>query len=635
MYAPITRGSYQGRDPGTAKRENIMISDASKTGPCHFVAAGGRSSCLLSRNYTIFLSVLIVIYIIIGDGVTVFGSEINSTEAEIAFIEPDGVNDIIGEGEDYATIELGDAWDMNEETDIRTVRNMSDVVVENGVLSARTTTSSYFYLLWQGYTLAQNLGNTGYLHPIDADKYHRISVALCSNKSGNMYFYSFYGTDTSNFSVSSAVSVYDGCHIYVRDMKELYEHSGKYWTGEINGLRLDPKIANGEIEIHWVRLTSDPSEDDRFTIAWDNLSPSGAGQLDLFTDPSGTGNGGWNLVSLDDPPESGLYNWGESELPLPIDMEAGSYSICARVGGEFAGCSQQPLIISHAPQLWFTNPSYLSGPDYATDAGNPWDMDGAGDIRKTRNIDRYHFADNMLYFENTGGDPQIELSVPIPIDTSKYRYLSVRSHSDRQNNVDHGTVARLFWHPEAYDPNNIGKLENIIVYPGWQTYSLDLSEALLVPGSSPWQKQDWEVFRWDPNENTTGETWYTIIDDIKLTGMPEADTDIQIQFEIENPETEEVSLDLYYDTDDQGFNGVYIGAYRSGMSGNQASLRWIKDMGDYLIYLPLIARNMCPGDCYLWNTSQVNEGEYYLYGCLEDGVNRACRYSDVPVKIDH
>jgi len=39
--------------------------------------------------------------------------------------------------------------------------------------------------------------------------------------------------------------------------------------------------------------------------------------------------------------------------------------------------------------------------------------------------------------------------------------------------------------------------------------------------------------------------------------------------------------------------------------------------------------------CLTWNTSGVPEGEYYIYGCLADGVNQVCRYSDVPVLVSH
>ena len=208
------------------------------------------------------------------------------------------------------------------------------------------------------------------------------------------------------------------------------------------------------------------------------------------------------------------------------------------------------------------------------------------------------------------------------------------AYLDRPRNVDEGTVARLFWY-NSYD--SVATIENIILSQGWHTYSFDLVEALLVPGSPPWTSGHWGNLRYDPNENVTGEVWHnTIIDDIKLTGMPEATDRFMIEWEIDNPEDEGMILNLYYDTDDSGFDGVLIGQTSVGATSESVFVEKPDDVLpqlDYQYYLPMIGRDLCVGSCFVWTTAQLPNGEYYIYGCVGDGVNQLCRYSDVPVLV--
>ena len=577
-------------------------------------------------------------------------SIIVSPQASITFTEPDGADDVVGEGKDFATVELGDPWDMNQQTDLWLSRNMTNENFEDGVYYATTSpdNNSYFFLLWQGYPQAQNIGKTGQTHPIDASTYHRVSVALCSTSSGTMFFFWYYGVGTSNHKNSKATYVHEGCWIYVYDLHDPAVGDGQ-WTGSINGFRIDPKVNGGDIQVHWVRLTADPAASEGYSISWEGLSPSGGTNLlNLYADSNQTGENGWWIHTQVSPPASGSFQWGQSglpgpfsgpfplpEAPTPTDLEAGDYFLYATVNTDLAGYSAFPATISQMPQLRFMNPSYTSGPDFATEVrGNPWDMNGMDDIQGFRNITDYHFADGKLYLENTNWDPSIELAVGTPINTDRYRFLTIRSYLDRPSNVDDGTVARVFWYN---DFSWVATAENIILFQGWHIYSLDLSQALLVPGSPLWTASHWVNFRIDPNENVTGETWQnSIVDDIKLTGPPEADGFFTIQWEIDNLEDEEVLLTLYYDTDNSGLDGIQIGQAGSTVGTNSTSQpardASLSELEQY-IYLPLVAHNACWGNCLVWNTSEIPSGEYFVYGCLDDGVNQVCRYSDVPVLV--
>lgn len=70
------------------------------------------------------------------------------------------------------------------------------------------------------------------------------------------------------------------------------------------------------------------------------------------------------------------------------------------------------------------------------------------------------------------------------------------------------------------------------------------------------------------------------------------------------------AIDLYYDTDNSGFDGVLIaGALEEEADGN--------------------------GDHYLWDTSTQAEGSYYIYAIISDGSRSYRVYADNPVVIKH
>lgn len=74
---------------------------------------------------------------------------------------------------------------------------------------------------------------------------------------------------------------------------------------------------------------------------------------------------------------------------------------------------------------------------------------------------------------------------------------------------------------------------------------------------------------------------------------------------------DDASISLYYDVDNIGFNGVLIveglGEDADGGAG-----------------------------IYTWNTTNIVEGDYYIYGICDDGTNEAVkRYSSYPVIVNH
>jgi len=91
----------------------------------------------------------------------------------ITFTEPDGVNDFVGEGDDFATQVWANPWNFGELYDLARPHHLIGVTAVNGSLSAQIAGNDpHFYLLFPGMPSAINL-NTGQQHPIDADRGRR------------------------------------------------------------------------------------------------------------------------------------------------------------------------------------------------------------------------------------------------------------------------------------------------------------------------------------------------------------------------------------------------------------------------------------------------------------------------------
>ncbi len=90
-----------------------------------------------------------------------------------------------------------------------------------------------------------------------------------------------------------------------------------------------------------------------------------------------------------------------------------------------------------------------------------------------------------------------------------------------------------------------------------------------------------------------------------------ADKGFIIQWTDEDPDND-ATISLFYDNNDSGMNGTLI---VTGLS---------EDPDGY------------PGDTYNWNTSGIQDGSYYIYAVIDDGVNEpVVDYSDGMITIQH
>jgi len=569
-----------------------------------------------------------------------------ASSASISFATPDGNSDYVGEGDDFATQVWATPWNFDEMYDLMRPYNLSGMTFEGGTLSAQIAGNDpHFFLLFPGMPSAINL-STGQQRPINADKYRRAAFHLCVNTSVEwkafvLYWYSEYTNGPVYH--TDLIWLTNGCQVVTLDLST-YPN----WTGNVTGLRFDLEAFNtgDSFALDWFRLTDYPDWSDSYDIQWENLAPSTPGILELFLDTDNSGYDGFLVDVVTNPPSSGSVSWGlpavpvpAHPLPLPQDVQPGAYYVYAKLNGASAGYSNAPIVVNQVPTLQFMNPSFISGRDYATDQGNPWDMDSSGTDGTVVGCTSHQFSGGQVTAYNMENDPGFLFNTPVPIDASFYRYLTIEFYSQYSFYDIRGGMSRLYWMNDYYHPSATEDL--IINVPAqWRTYSLDLSQVPVEPfgAQNPWASNKWSLLRFDPNEDQPGVNWQWKIRDVKLTGPPEANTYFPIQWEIDNPENENVSLTLYYDTNNSGFDGIRIGQAVVTAGENlttPSSHETRPSSAEHYIYLPLVSRNYCTGNCLGWNTSGIPNGEYYIYGCLNDGVNQVCYYSDVPVLITH
>ncbi len=554
----------------------------------------------------------------------------------------------VGEGDDFATTVLGDPWDMSQQ---------SDVILWNDFPSASITSGVFSYNMpptfWAGVPLLMpdgnqiNVGKIGAVYPIDAGRYHWLSFRIKQPAgSGIVVIWNFGSSVTDDAHLYIPVTTSDW-HTYVIDLKTYSTGKMGSWSGQVTGLHVQSNAPSGsQVSLDWARLTADNPASNSLNISWSGLSGAPA-RVDFYLDKSNTGCAGTLIHTEPSAPASGSFAWGNSanDQAAPANFAPGTYYVCAKSGSTTVYSGSQ-VTINQAPIFRFTKPSYTSGPDYATEAGNPWDMDDASDVSSVAN-GTASFQSGLLAVHATAGqsDQQVQMNLPngVPIDSSRYHYLTYRVMYNYPTlyYVDSGQFSRIYWGT----PMQESKL--IYLFPGWQTFSFDL-RTLPANWGPAWATSNWTSFRLDPIANKGHDvTFY--IDDVKLAGDTVADTYVDIEWQMTDPDTAVTTATLYYDTDPSGLNGTpfatftltngqHLVATPSSTTNVKASI-WGSGELTPTIYLPLVVNNYrppCSGACYSWDTTAKPAGTYWLYACLDDGYNhQICRYSETPLIISH
>jgi len=296
-------------------------------------------------------------------------------------------------------------------------------------------------------------------------------------------------------------------------------------------------------------------------------------------------------------------------------------------------CAPDPLEIRPAPILTFQRPSMFSGPDYASEVvGDPWGMSNSQDIDLTGGITTSSFSGGIwTATTDSGGDPWVHLHVSLPIDTTKYRYATVRMWLEGESPEPQQflSVQRWIWWYAGVTLDAV-TTEDMLIREGWQTYSLDLGDALIDPTSKP--PADWvgdpSVFRLDIHEETKSMVFH--LDYVTLTGEETVTQGQPFVIVYSTTPASGLSVTFYYDSDTDPASGRTLMAQYTP--------------APFRIFLPVVMQNSAGslppeidgivGSTWSWDTTGVAPGAYYVSADVFDGVNTATWYSETPVVVE-
>ncbi len=570
------------------------------------------------------------------------------------------------EGDEYSSTVLGNPWDFNEQRDIGWEEGFtgSTIQVNGGIWSAQNKNGgAYVFPLFQGFresfrteTLPGDttLPKFGFIYPIDGDKYTYLSFRMRDSNRSVLAIY--WNTDTSKpggwpdgsqfaasqdaYYSSSQGFLKSGFNFYGFDMKrtsQLFEQSGGSWSGDIISFRIDPSTgapAGSTAEFDWIRLV-DPNSALQVPISW---TKSGIGNLQntivaVYYDTDAAGFDGTPMFFSRADFDPGTLTIPSAALPPGTYYFYVSFFQPGNPGNVYARSAYSaPLTITSAPKVQFLAPSYQSGDDYATKTGNPWDMDGPADVV---NLDPIAWPDDWRQFSNPsfdGGpftlfsatantplpgnfetDAQIHLRVDKdnPIDTKKYRYLIYRLWIDSTNfpdmdaRVREGWVVRPTWWKDKLFGDG-GNGQDAILYEGWHTYVYDLWDPNHLELMLPYQHNDWIYhLRVDPLETAIPTRFSFDFVELRAEPRPDTSNKFQLTFTLDDNDSSNFNVQLYWDTDKSGYNGTLIADL-----GNQAA-----------------------GTInYDWNMAGIAAGTpVYVYAVVSDGVNTTKFYAQLPV----
>lgn len=347
----------------------------------------------------------------------------------------------IAEGDDYAGVVLGDAWDMSNREDVFPLlwtHNLASASVDNGIMTgAARDGDPHFWLQFPRFPSAILPANSRQV-TIDATRYTRLSFLMWlpesvvpGTSSGRLVWH--HGGDTSAefdaaYSVSSLFAIYPGWHFYDFDLSTLGITSGRAWSGSVGGLRIDPCVGcNISFKIDWARLYGTSGSGHYYPLA----SGKNALVVDGDTDAS---NG----------------------LLTVLEGSGGHVSLAALPPGSYRVAA-------------------VSNGDYAlTQRGDPWDFDTSGDLlwSSTNGFTNAAVASNRFTGTTSGPDPFILLDIPArkPVDAAKYRYLAIDMTLSTVPALEPGLA--VFWGAQTATPQY--QTSFIPVRAGRQTYSIDL-----------------------------------------------------------------------------------------------------------------------------------------------------------------
>ena len=612
-------------------------------------------------------------------------------------------------------------WDMGYDIGFNAVTASGGVwqATFSGVDQANGSASTgYFFPLFQGFsdlvttgtgtyrsqTLNWNLNGAQDRFAIDTSKYTLLSFRMYTSNRTQYYVQWTYdkpvwwpdttyqfGANDGCYTGNSFIPWPPGWRTYLFDLTQPNGDDGVRsgaWQDQqwVRGFSIHPSETGPvgtQIQVDWIRLT-DRTSSPIVPIEWNVVGAAAEDVVDIYVADNPNGIGADTPLVRGIPALDGRY-----DLPASI-LEPGEYYFMVRLmawgGGLYKGCSADavlassqwvgPLTVRGLPAITFTAPGRLSGEDYATTVlGNAWDMVDESDVitpgpstgypqtvADESFVDGIYGARAVIQAGATESDAQFWLNVDPaqPIDTTKYRYFTVKMRVDAPSDKDinwlvaNGWGSRvIWWNTDIQVDGSETKFGYLM--DGWQMYSVDLHRAIPPPPiTDPAQTDNiltpkeqnsypanlgWKQLgtmshlRFDPMETTqaalgTGADWF-YIDWVKLTAIDRVQAgQIYTIRLVADPGLDGVSLSFFYTTDPGGNPkqnpiSLYSPPPLPPGAAPQA-------------FLPLVGHNaaaMVEGTTYQWDTSGVAPGQYHLCVEASDGVNQAIYCSETPLEV--
>lgn len=581
--------------------------------------------------------------------------------------DPSGTNQalVVREGKDYFKDVVGNAFDGNHLSDAGWQENYlsSSVRVSGGIWKAISNAAgAYFFPLHAGFGGAsdaiglpgdKSIPGAGFRQPIDANVFTQLSYKLSqtSRSSTVVYWKTHPGSADAQrwpdgsescakfdgFYHYGLATLNSGYNLYSYDLRQLpteCEVSHGAWAGQVIALRLDPSIASGagaETLVDWVRLT-DPNSAPKVKISWQSSGISSYNLLTIWIDDDASGYNGVPLKRFAAGANPGTYTFPSTMFPARASGYHFYITSQVMASSPFEAVSDYspPLIINANPSVTITHPSPISGEEYFASNGNPADMSDASDVpnlntnfwpNQWRQFSNPQFVNGKFQCDgdspwyqigNSESDVQIHLNVQAnaPIIPSERRWLAFRLKVDETpfsspNDLiaRAGVVRPVFWNLNILEGTTFKALP---ILPGWQTYVMDLhNPEMFQNGSQYLANPSFSQMRIDPHENTLATPLRSWLDFVKLYAEPApVNNRFEIKWKIKDKDSASFRASLSYSTSASGANSTRITSLANLLAGQHT---------------------------YLWDTSKLAPGRYYVRISVSDGLGASSSISMAPM----